>query len=88
MALSLLVGAFLTRNQRTCDSDNPEVDVTILKDGPAHLRLNPRHAGTKYWLKGLPRMRGDRPQTDHTVPALTMATPHARGSTQSGRTTS
>ena len=61
MALSLLVGAFLTRNQRTCDSDNPEVDVTILKDGPAHLRLNPRHAGTKYWLKGLPRMRGDRP---------------------------
>jgi len=32
-------------------------------------------------LRGLPRMRGDRPVDLHTSPTLLMFTPHARGST-------
>jgi hypothetical protein len=49
------------RNRRTTDSDESEVDRAMFISRPTRVWIDFRHAGPTYWLKGLPRMRGDRP---------------------------
>jgi len=50
--------------------------ATLNKRERMHKRI-----AARYCLKGLPRMRGDRPDFDFAPIFGEMATPHARGST-------
>ena len=48
---------------------------------PACAGIDPRLRATRSNRPRLPRMRGDRPRDGSTCPRISLATPHARGST-------